>query len=91
MNDLTISNSVVIEGDSDTEDSKNANITTVIDGNNDKNSVIKMPLNTINGLTKGTFSKDGEVLVLMTESMSGAKSLLEESKDPLGINDSLYQ
>lgn len=30
-------------------------------------------------------------LVSLTESMKGAKSLLEESKDPLGINDSLYQ
>lgn len=28
---------------------------------------------------------------LMTESMTGAKSLLDEVKDPLGINDSLYQ
>lgn len=28
---------------------------------------------------------------LMTESMIGAKSLLDEMKDPLGINDSLYQ
>lgn len=30
-------------------------------------------------------------LVSLTESMRGAKLLLEESKDPLGINDSLYQ
>ena len=27
----------------------------------------------------------------MTESMAGAKNLLDEVKDPLGINDSLYQ
>ena len=36
-----------------------------------------------------TTSKD--ISKIMTESMTGAKSLLEQVKDPLGINDSLYQ
>ena len=29
--------------------------------------------------------------LMMTGSMAGAKNLLDEVKDPLGINDSLYQ
>lgn len=45
------------------------------------------------GLSSGGLSEvsGNSGAILMTESMTGAKSLLDEVKDPLGINDSLYQ
>lgn len=43
----------------------------------------------IHALSNSSFVNEN--LATMTGSMAGAKNLLDEVKDPLGINDSLYQ
>lgn len=42
----------------------------------------------LHALSNTSFVNDN---LTMTGSMAGAKNLLDEVKDPLGINDSLYQ
>lgn len=59
-------------------------------GDNSDNEILNE--NKIGGGNGGLSEVSGNSgTILMTESMTGAKSLLDEVKDPLGINDSLYQ
>jgi len=43
---------------------------------------------TLHALSNSSFVNEN---LTMTGSMAGAKNLLDEVRDPLGINDSLYQ
>lgn len=55
------------------------------DGEND---AVKLNSANIHALSNASFVNEN---VPMTVSMAAAKNLLDEVKDPLGINDSLYQ
>ena len=74
-NELSISNSGLLDDDSNNLDINNGS------------GLINQRSYSMNDSGKNTCSD----LISMTESMVGAKSLLDEIKDPLGINDSLYQ
>lgn len=75
LSDLSVSNSAIIEDDNSDEESKPAGASSTV-------------LSETSGLG---LSASGMVSSSVTDSMAGAKNLLDEVKDPLGINDSLYQ
>lgn len=76
LSELSVSNSAILEEDDSDNESKSGSATLTSSEN-------------IKAISNGSFVVEGGIL--MTESMAGAKNLLDEVKDPLGINDSLYQ
>ena len=64
-------------------------------GDNSDNEILNEKGTSLSaGISNSSFVSEipgNSVTSSMTESMAGAKNLLDEVKDPLGINYSLYQ
>lgn len=76
MNELSVSNSGIIEE---------------VEGNSENETEFKSQPNSGSTLHAALSNSSFVTEMAMTGSMAGAKNLLDEVKDPLGINDSLYQ
>lgn len=76
-----------MEDDSNNNNNNNNNNKNSANNNSDSERKAENSMESINF---GGIKVD-EGAIQLTESMAAAKNLLEEMKDPLGINDSLYQ